>query len=402
VRDLLYLCHRIPYPPNKGDKIRSFHLLRYLTQHYRVHLGCFIDDADDWAHRATLEQMCASTCFVGLDKRWATLKSAQGLLTGEALSLPYYASPRLQAYADAVTRQHTVERVVVFSSTMAQFVGPDLRQRARVVVDFVDVDSDKWRQYAASKRWPMSALYRREAQRLGVYEAHVASWASASVLVSAQEAALFQQLVPSCATKTTFFENGVDTVYFDPTLDLPNPYPPGASVMVFTGAMDYWANVDAVVWFAQEVLPRIRTQHGEAQFYIVGSRPAEAVKQLANLPGVTVTGSVPDVRPYLKFAQCAVAPLRIARGIQNKVLEALAMAKPVLATSMAAEGIRFDEAFTIHIVDEPADMATQALRWLTAADDLATVGARGRAFVLQSYGWDAKLARVGQLLEETS
>jgi sugar transferase (PEP-CTERM/EpsH1 system associated) len=200
------------------------------------------------------------------------------------------------------------------------------------------------------------------------------------------------------ATSTTFFENGVDVEYFDPSIGLPSPYAADVPVMVFTGAMDYWANVDAVVWFADYVLPLIRAEVANAEFYIVGSRPSDVVKALGARPGITVTGSVPDVRPYVAHGRFAVAPLRIARGIQNKVLEALAMAKPVLATSMAAEGIRFDQTFSVPVADEPADFAAAAINWLRCSD-LTAIGAAARQFVTQHYHWDSNLARVGRLLE---
>src|SRR5450830_1901821 len=185
----------------------------------------------------------------------------------------------------------------------------------------------------------MSWLYRREGRRLLQYEQQVAAAADVSLFVSRAEAELFRQLAPAAAHKTGFLNNGVDIDYFSPAHRFDNPYPADSQIMVFTGAMDYWPNIDAVQWFAHEVLPAVRQRHPQALFYIVGSRPSAQVLALAALPGVQVTGTVPDIRPYLAHASFAVAPLRIARGIQNKVLEAMAMRMPVLVSAQALEGI---------------------------------------------------------------
>ncbi|MCA1979528.1 MAG: TIGR03087 family PEP-CTERM/XrtA system glycosyltransferase, partial [Thiobacillus sp.] len=333
---LLFLAHRIPFPPNKGDKIRSFHLLRHLAKRYAVHLGAFVDDPDDWRHAEALQAHCASIRLVPLHPRRAKLASLAGLVTGEALTLPYYRSAALKTWAAQLARDGTVTRGLAFSSAMAQFMPP----LARRVLDMVDVDSDKWTQYAPTQRWPLSWIYAREGRRLAAWEARVAESFDATLLVSHDEATLLQARVPHARSRIGAFENGVDAEYFSPEGVYPNPYPEGASGIAFTGAMDYWPNIDAVIWFAERIFPAVREAVPGACFAIVGSRPADAVMQLARQPGVVVTGSVPDVRPYLAHAACAVAPLRIARGVQNKVLEAMAMGCPVVATAQAAEGIR--------------------------------------------------------------
>ncbi|RYE76116.1 MAG: TIGR03087 family PEP-CTERM/XrtA system glycosyltransferase, partial [Oxalobacteraceae bacterium] len=312
---LLYLAHRIPYPPNKGDKIRSYHLLKHLAERYQVHLGTFIDDPDDWQYVDAVKKLCGETHFARLDSRMARAGSATALLRNRPLSLDYY---RSRGLADWITRLHAklpVSRVLVFSSPMAQFV--QAGRYARRVIDFVDVDSAKWTEYADQKSWPMNHVYAREGRQLLRYERQVARDFDASLFVSSQEAALFAGMAPESASKVGWFSNGVDSAYFSPHHDFASPYPEGGPVMVFTGAMDYWPNIDAVQWFAAEMLPVVRRQHPDARFCIVGARPSREVQALAALPGVTVTGTVPDVRPYLAHAALAVAPLRIARGIQN-------------------------------------------------------------------------------------
>src|SRR5512135_174358 len=334
---LLFLVHRIPFPPNKGDKIRSFHLLRHLSAHHEIHLGAFVDDPDDWQYQDALTPYCASIKLLPLHPRRAKLASLSGLLTGEALTLPYYRSRELKRWAAELAGSGKVTRGLAFSSAMAQFMPAGL---ARRVLDMVDVDSDKWTQYAPTQRWPLSWVYAREGRKLAAWEAQAAQDFDATLLVSRDEAALLQRRVPQASHKIGAFENGVDADYFSPTRDYPNPYRAAAQTAVFTGAMDYWPNIDAVSWFAERIFPAVRDAVADAQFAIVGSRPCKAVLALARQPGVVVTGGVADVRPFLAHAACAVAPLRIARGVQNKVLEAMAMGRPVVATAQAAEGIR--------------------------------------------------------------
>lgn len=398
--DLLFLAHRIPYPPNKGDKIRSYHLLAHLARHYRVHLGAFIDDPQDWQHVAAVQALCADTQFIALHPRRARLLSLRGLLHGEALSLAYYRHRALAAWVSQVLARTGLTRVLVFSSTMAQYVHGPAYAGLRRVVDFVDVDSDKWAQYSRAKAWPMSWLYRREAATLLKFERAVAQEAAAAVFVSDEEAALFRRLAPE-VPRLAAIHNGVDTAYFDPALPYANPYAADEQpVLVFTGAMDYWANVDAVCWFAQAVWPQVRARLPTARFYIVGIRPTPAVRELVRQPGICVTGAVPDVRPYLAHACAAVAPLRIARGVQNKVLEALAMAKPVLATPAASEGIHACpvlDRWTAATAQELAERALQLLTTGAAAD-----GRAGRQFVLTHYRWENNVERLEHLLEQTN
>ena len=392
---LLYLVHRIPYPPNKGDKIRSYHLLRYLASRYQVHLGTFVDDADDWRHVDAVKALCGETHFARLDPRAARIRSAKGLLAGRALTLDYYRDRGLSQWVERLHRKLPVSRVLVFSSAMAQYVRPE--RYARRIIDFVDVDSDKWSQYAGQKSWPMNWVYAREGRQLLRYERQLAREFDASLFVSQQEAALFSRLAPESAPRIGWFSNGVDSGYFSPHHDFDNPYPQGGPVLVFTGAMDYWPNADAVQWFARDVFPGILARHADARFYIVGARPAAEVQALAALPNVTVTGSVPDVRPYIAHADLAVAPLRIARGIQNKVLEAMAMAKTVLVSPQALEGVAAMPGRDLLLAQDAPDFIERACAALEQPD--SDIGRAARARVETSYNWDINMGRVDALLD---
>lgn len=400
MQDLLFLVHRIPFPPNKGDKVRSFHLLRHLAKHYRVWLGTFVDDPDDWRQVDEVRQFCADLYCAPLDPRRAKLFSLRGMATGEPLTLPYYRHAGLQIWVDRVIEEQHIERALVFSSAMAQYVRLPRHTGLTRVMDFVDVDSAKWAQYADGKPWPLNWIYRRESERLLTFERAVAAEFATSVFVTPEEAALFRQLAPDIpAERVIAISNGVDTNFFDPGQDYPNPYAENQQVLVFTGAMDYWANVDAVDWFARMVFPEILHAAPDSQFYIVGARPTAAVQQLAALPGIKVTGTVPDVRPYIAHARFSVASLRIARGVQNKVLEAMAMAKPVLATPAAMEGIAPCPELNHWVADTPVKLTKLALELLTDQKNAEQVGHRGREWVLRHYDWDGNLSRILPLLE---
>jgi sugar transferase (PEP-CTERM/EpsH1 system associated) len=393
---LLYLCHRIPYPPNKGDKIRSFHLLKYLCEHYRVYLGAFIDDPEDWQYESLVADMCAGSCFIKLDPGKARLKSLKGLLSGQALTLPYYQNNQLARWVRDIVDQNHIRKLVVYSSSMAQYVMGGENVFDTRVVDFVDIDSDKWQQYSRQKKWPLSWIYRREGEKLFAFEQAVAQAFDASLFVSSAEAGLFQKMAPQNAEKIAFYNNGVDTVYFSPDIDTHIPYQSSEKVLVFTGAMDYWPNVDAVTWFAKKVFPALKQKHPDVKFYIVGSNPTEDVQRLGNDEGIVVTGRVTDVRPYLKHALAAVAPMRIARGIQNKVLEAMAMAKPVLVTDQALEGIKAEHGKEILLGNTSTEY--QLLVQGIVEGDYPDIGEVARQKVIKDFSWEENLPIVGKQL----
>lgn len=386
---LLFLVHRLPYPPNKGDKIRSWHLLKFLATHYQVHLGAFIDDPADRAHAHALDKVCVSVKTFELNPRRAKLASLRGLASGEALTLPYYRHAEMARWVNQTIAAHGIRTAVAFSSAMAQYVPAGMPTK---VMDMVDVDSDKWAQYAPTKPWPLSWLYRREAAKLGEWETRVASEFGATLLVSEAEAAHLKHMAPASADRIGWFENGVDAAYFSPDSARVSPYVETEIPLVFTGAMDYWPNIDAVVWFATEILPRVREALPNAVFTIVGSNPAESVKALAARPGVRVTGRVEDVRPYVQHAACAVAPLRLARGVQNKVLEAMAMSRPVVASPQAAEGISAQPGEAFLVAKNAAEFASRVVEACRGQHPQLALAARAR--ILQAYDWQANLSRI--------
>lgn len=390
------LFHRIPYPPNKGDKIRSWHLLRVLSDKYSIFLGCFIDDLHDLRYQHVLEDICEECCFIRVHSGITKVKSLTKLLSNKSLSEGFYASRKMQQWVQSVAIRNGVDKVVMYCSVMAQYVFYENAPFSVRLIDFVDVDSDKWRQYAVNKSWPANWIYRRESERLLSFERKVASCADGNFFVSSTEAEFFKKLAPESEKKIHFYNNGVDLSYFDPSRKSENPYFEGEKALVFTGAMDYWPNVDAVRWFATNIFPRIRQEFRELSFYIVGSNPGDAVHRLASIDGVTVTGRVEDIRPYIQHAVAAVAPLRIARGVQNKVLEAMALSVPVLVSRQGLEGIPAEHGTHI-LVSETLDDYRSNIRQILQAD-CDQLKRNARALILDKFQWERNIQGILSLL----
>ena len=387
--NLLFLTQRIPYPPIKGEKIRPLQILRYLHQTYDIYLGCLVDDPRDLEHVPTIRALCTGSHFATLDRRWAKLTCLRGLLTNEPLSVTFYHDRGLAAWVRQTLATVQPDVIFICSSNMAPYV-LDTGYRGRVcLVDLADVDSEKWREYARTGSFPMSWVHAREWRQTAALERRIARECDWSTFVSAEEAALFAGLVPARANTVRAISSGVDHAYFDPAAPIaPAPFDTGMPNYVFTGTMDYPPNIGAVTWFAETILPIIRRTQPDAQFHIVGSSPAPAVTKLA-APGIIVTGRVPDVRPYVAHATACVAPMRIARGIQNKVLEAMAMARPVVVTPDALEGIAAAPGHEVILADSAEAFAAGCL--YAAGPDGEAIGAAARARVLADYVWAERL-----------
>lgn len=392
---LLYLVHRLPYPPNKGDKVRSYHLLKHLAKRHRVYLGTFVDDPDDLRHVPQLRALCAGLHVAQLDPRRARLASLAGLATGEALTLNYYRHGALARWARHVARFEPIDAALAYSSSVVPYIE---HLGVPTLIDFVDVDSAKWGAYAERHAWPMSWLYRREGERLLAYERAAAGRAGASFFSTEKEAALFRRLAPECADRVEGMDNGVDAEYFSPDPARQSPFASDELPVVFTGAMDYWPNVDAVVWFAAEALPRLVERFPKLRFHIVGRNPTHAVRALAG-PNVHVSGTVPDVRPWLQHAAAVVAPLRLARGIQNKILEAMSMGRAVVSAAACAEPMRAEPQRELLVAGDSAAFVSQVAALLEDPLRAASIGAAARDCVLREYSWDAHLAAVDRRLE---
>ncbi|MCW8834311.1 MAG: TIGR03087 family PEP-CTERM/XrtA system glycosyltransferase [Colwellia sp.] len=393
---LLFLCHRIPFPPNKGDKIRSFNILKKLAEQYDIHLGCFIDDPFDKQYVNGLDKYCASVFHLDQHKPVAKLKGLTSLLTGKPITLPYYFDKRMKQWTKRTLLQNNISKIFIYSSSMAQYCEGEAFASSKRVIDFVDVDSDKWRQYAEKKIGIAKWIFQREFELLAQYEDKICAEFDHSLFVSPDEAKLFRDRQPSTEqAKVHGLLNGVDIDFFDPAAEFSDePLVPNKPFISFTGAMDYWANVDAVLWFAKHVWPLILQQQPEAVFCIVGGNPSNDVNALAKIQGIEVTGRVHDVRPFIAKAQCVVAPMQIARGIQNKVLEAMSLNKAIVVSGMAMEGINAQSNDGVAIVDSASECAKQCLEHFIETTDVDEI--RNRHWVLEHFTWQQTLQPLGQ------
>jgi len=387
---ILYLAHRIPYPPDKGDKIRSWKTLEHLARRFRVHLAAFVDDSRDHRHRAHLETVCETVTLVPLDRRLAALRSMTGFLAGEPLTFPYYRDRRI---SDAVRRARSIGLAaeIAFSSSMAPYIAG--AASAPRVADLCDADSAKWTEYARRRSWPMRAVCAREGRLLAAAETNIINWADATFAISDEEADLLGSR-DGAAKEVRWFCNGVDTDYFTPAGDSGQAF-----TVAFVGAMNYWANVDAGLWFLRDIWPAVRTALPDATLGIVGADPARAIRAFDGDAGVVVTGRVDDVRPYLRGAAVVIAPMRIARGVQNKVLEAMAMAKAVVATPAGLEGIDAQvgaEAVAAASVDA---FAREVIRLVEEPEAARRIGDAARARILADYRWPTQLSRLDATLD---
>jgi sugar transferase (PEP-CTERM/EpsH1 system associated) len=393
-RHMLFISHRLPYPPNKGETIRAWNFLRHFATDWTIHCGCLCDQPVDPRHADTVREVCAELACFRIDKRWQKAKSLLTARPGRPLMLDYYHHAGLRAWARDRLAGGRIDLAFVFSTAMAPYVLPG--HRPPVVLDMVDVDSEKWREYAAHSRGPMRLVWAREARTLLAYERRAAAAADLALLVSEPECRRLETLAPELAGRVRPVENGVDLAYFAPESGLPSPYAGAARRCVFAGTMDYWPNADAAIWFAGQVLPLLRAHDPAVQFIVVGANPSPPVRALAGLPGVTVTGRVPDIRPYVAHADVAVAPLRIARGIQNKVLEAMALGTPVVASPQAFEGVRAIPGQDLLVADG-ADATARAIMAVLAGEH-ADLRAAGRRAMERHHGWPAALARLDGLM----
>jgi polysaccharide biosynthesis protein PslH len=387
-----YLCHRIPYPPDKGDKIRAFHQLRAIARRHEVDLFTLVDDERDVVHRASLERYCRKVTALPINSRVARLRALPFLLTSKPLTIPYFYSAELNTRVRRFVLDRSYDRIFVYCSAMAQYV--EWVDRIPVVTDLVDVDSDKWTQYAGHAPFPMSIVYRREGHCLREYERKVCERSSSIIVTTEREAALVRDIYDRANVHV--ITNGVDTTFFSPAAVQSES---GDPTIIFTGDMSYFPNEEAVMFFAQQVLPIVRRSVPGATFFIVGRNPGVAVQNMHGKDGVRVTGFVPDVRTYFAKAHVAVAPFSIAAGIQNKILEALAYGLPVVATSRTVQGLSKEVAAIVGIADTVSDMAEEIIQLLSDPESARRRGIEGRIRVTEGYRWDRSLDQLVHLLE---
>nr|WP_314465777.1 TIGR03087 family PEP-CTERM/XrtA system glycosyltransferase [uncultured Novosphingobium sp.] len=403
--EILFLAHRIPFPPDRGDKIRSHNLFKALARLAPVHLGCFEDDAAD---RACEQEMAALAASHILLDRGKTLPIAglQALAKGQPLSLTAFHDRRMAGWVNKVLRSRPIETIFVFSGQMAQYVPEDFR--GRLIVDLVDVDSAKFEAYGARGSGFRSWMERREGRLLRAEEARIAWRADRTLLVSKAEAALFaarlEEAMPGRSTcRVEAVGNGIDSVLFDPARTLPEPRlavkeGAGGPRIVFTGQMDYAPNIAAVERAITRILPRIRARLPRASLHVVGRNPPPSLLSRHGRDGVHIWGRVEDIRPWLAAADMALVPLEIARGVQNKVLEAMAMELPVVLSPGAATGIEAEHGRHFFVAESDEALANAVVLLAEDPQSARAMGLAAREWILAHASWQAALASLPRMI----
>ena len=398
--EILFLAHRVPFPPNRGDKIRSHNLLRRLAEIAPVHVATFGEDDADMAEAGELAAMAASYRLVRRSRSLITA-GLQSLVSRKPISLHAFHDEELAQYVGEVLRERPIGTIFVFSGQMGQYVPPDFT--GRVIADFVDCDSVKFENYAERPRNHARWVYAREGRLLRREEERIAVGAQASLLISAEEAELFRsRLTPSARSRCSVrvLPNGIDSVSFDPAVCRPEPQliAMAGPRLIFTGQMDYRPNVDAAARAARNIMPVVRKTCPTATFHVVGRNPTAEVKALDGIHGTHVWGEVADIRPWLKGADMALVPLSIGRGVQNKVLEAMAMELPVVVTSQAATGIPAVHGDQFVVADDDADLARAVLDIAANGERASAIGQAARRFVVDEFSWTAALEDLPKLV----
>ena len=421
---ILYIAHRIPYPPNKGDKIRSFNEIKHLSSSHKVDLICLADNLDDLKFKSNLEKYCRRVCVQHFKISQAKLWGFINLIKGKTITVGYFYRKKVQQIINQWLSDTVYDAIICFSSPMAEYVFNQstnqlINQSAKTIMDFCDVDSEKWLQYSQRSKFPLNLIYRIENKRLLKYEKKINKSFDNSVFVSQQEADLFYRLFPE-AENVSVIENGVDHEYFSPETPALHRSRSGEAggrnsqalpsialaqarqageTLIFTGAMDYWANVDGVLWFCEKILPIVKDRYPKIQFYIVGSNPNTEIQKLGhNNKSINITGFVEDIRPYYNNADVCVIPLRIARGIQNKVLEAMSMGKAVITTSAAVQSIRATPGVHL-LVEDNFNKFAEAVSMLLENHSLRiNLGTNAQQFVKSNYNWQKNMKKFDKLI----
>lgn len=434
--NILFIAHRIPYPPNKGEKIRSFNEIKYLSKIHNIYLACLADNFDDLKYKDDLKKYCKDVKVVSINPVLSKFKASFNLLTNKPLSISYFYSKKLRKIIDQLLLRNEFGVIICFSSPMAEYVfrssvfsrrsinhGNDSlvdnhgsgtsKPSAKLIMDFVDVDSDKWFQYSKYSKFSYSWVFYLESKRLAKYEQKIAELFDYSIFVSAKEADFFQRKNPHVKNIISI-PNGVDLDYFNPELvdDLrsrvtcnkscqksSNGNSP--STLVFIGNMDYFANIDGVKWFVKEVFPLVKEHLSDTKFYIVGNNPAKEVIALGKNKDIIVTGSVPDTREYLINASVFIAPLRIARGIQNKILEAMAMGIPVVATPQSFEGIESEPNKDLFVESIPREFADKIVRLLIDGNIRESFKRNSLKVIEEKYSWDRNIEFLNEIIKKS-
>jgi len=394
---ILVIAQRVPYPPNKGEKLRTYYQIRWLkAQGYELTIAVPTETPQD------VEDLNKLGSHLGVDILWHELKPrplrlSLGLLKSRSLSEANFYSSALSQKIHKTLQQKNIQAVMLTASSLYQYAADC---KVPVVVDFMDIDSEKWRQYSEKSQWPMRWLYHREAQKVRQLEHLCTSQFNASFLISTAEITQFQEVHPDLDhEKVHILGNGINTQEFYPCQTEPMANK-ACETFLFVGVMDYEPNVEAVLWFCQHVWPKLHQLYPKAQFVIAGMNPIPSIEALSNQPGIVVTGFVEDILGYFHSADVFVAPFRMARGVQNKILQAFACGLPTISTQVGIEGIECTKG-EHYLQANSADEFISAISTLQEDVQLrAKIGQNALTLIQEQFSWDARLSKLGQVMEK--
>jgi len=389
--NILFLTHRVPFPPNKGDRIRSFNIIKYLSKFHSISLMSIAHEPVDSDTYKVLSQYCESINIFPLNLKFAKLKACIHLLSKTPLTLPIFYSWEFRKALNNKLLKQKLDLIFVYSSSMAQYVIDSVD--IPILMDFIDVDSQKWLDLSERASLLKKAIYRREGKRLRTFERRVAKCSAHNIVASKRELKLLENVAAGLPASAIL--NGVD---------LPSESNGHGrnNNLVFIGAMDYPPNIDAMIYFSSDIFPRIQSRVPDVTLSIVGHNPPRRIKHLGKVKGITVTGSVRDIEPFLSIATASVVPLRVARGIQNKILEAMAHGVPVITTSCGLDGIEAVPGKDVLTADYPYDFAEKTVEILKDRTLRQRLSEGSLELVKRKYAWRNNLKQLDYIISNIS
>lgn len=390
---ILFICHRFPYPPKRGGKIRPFHIIRHLGKQHDITVASLARSADEEEQSAGIASICSRYLISRVTPSVQFLRMVGRIPSAEPSSMGYFYSRSMAGQITSFLRQVPADLIMVHCSSMAQYVAHV--SGIPKILDFGDMDSQKWLDYSRFRSFPLKLGYWMEGHKLLRREQLFSRQFDFCTTTTRAELETLREYRSCAEEKTDWFPNGVDDQYFQPQ----DPGDYDADKMVFLGRMDYYPNQECMIDFCRHTLPLVRARRPNAQLLIVGADPSVGIRNLGRIPGVTVTGSVPDVRPYLKRAALMVAPMNIARGTQNKILEAMATGIPVVASHLSAKGVDAVDGEHLLCASQPREYADAIDSILSDPARRISLSIAGRQRVLSHHNWESSAVRLDSIIE---
>ncbi len=390
LHNMLVVAHRVPFPPNKGEKLRTYYQIKYLVSAgYKVTVYTLAENQQDRDHALALAENLGIKVEI-FDLSWRPLRLARALFYGKSFSQTNFYTKSMQI--QMVLKMHTFDVILCTASSLVPYIkklNVDPSKPLLRLIDFMDVDSDKWLQYAKESSWPKSWVYAREAKLVKALESIAIDEFDTQFLIAEAERQLFHRTVRD-SKHLKVLGNGIDAEEFTP--DPVGEKDISSFTFFFAGVMDYKPNVDAVLWFVENCWPTIKASLPSAKLVVGGMNPVDEIEALGHKDGISITGFVEDIVPFFQKADVFIAPFQIARGVQNKVLQAMSVSLPVISTPLGAEGIDCEHNKNIFIASYAEEFTECCLRLSKEPSTRKTVGQNARELILNRYAWESVLA----------